>query len=305
MMDQLKQGYVNGLIAYVAWGIIPIYFRYLTSYANADEILAHRIAWSAVMLVAVLAVLGQWPELIRAVRRPRSLLGLIGSSVLIGVNWYIYIYGVKTNRIVYCSLGYFMTPLVSVALGVFLLGEKVRKWQLVALGSAVVGLVVLMTAAEEFPWIALSLAATFSTYGLIRKLATAEALVGLSAETFILTPLALWYVWTQSEAWQHADAWGQVALVLSGPATVIPLYCFGRAARLLPLSVLGFLQYISPSLQFLVGAFLFNEPLDALKLIAFGFVWLGLIIFSWDAWRRYTQTPPEEVERSLIPTEEP
>ena len=118
----------------------------------------------------------------------------------------------------------------------------------------------------------------------------------------MLTPLALWYVWSQSEAWQRADSWGQVALVLSGPATVIPLYCFVRAARLLPLSILGFLQYLSPSLQFLVGAFLFNEPVDALKLTAFGLVWLGLIIFSWDAWRRYADAR-EEVLRD--PATEP
>jgi chloramphenicol-sensitive protein RarD len=305
MPDQLKRGYVHGLIAYGAWGVIPIYFWVLSKYATAEEILAHRIVWSAIMLSLVLALLGQWPELLRVIRRPRSCLGLIFSSLLIGLNWYVYIYGVKTNRIVYCSLGYFITPLVSVALGVFLLGEKVRNWQLVALACAVVGLAILMTGADEFPWISLSLAATFSTYGLIRKLTTAEALVGLSAETFFLTPLALWYVLTQSDAWPRADVGGQIALVLSGPATVIPLYCFARAARLLPLSVLGFLQYISPSLQFLVGALLFQEQLDALKLSAFGFVWLGLVIFSWDAWRRFTQTPAAGIETSLVPTEKP
>ena len=154
MTDQLRRGYVNGLVAYGAWGVIPIYFHYLTTFANADEILAHRIVWSTVMLLVVLTVLGQWRAVFEAVRRPGSCLALIVSSILIGLNWYVYIYGVKTNRIVYCSLGYFITPLVSVALGVFLLGERVRRWQLVALACAVIGLAVLMTAAEEFPWIA-------------------------------------------------------------------------------------------------------------------------------------------------------
>src|SRR4029079_10471930 len=152
-----------GLFAYGAWGVIPIYFRYLTSFANADEILAHRIVWSAILLTAVLIFTGMLPALWQAVRRPRSCLALLLSSLLIGANWYVYIYGVKTNRIVDCSLGYFVTPLVSVTLGVFLLGEKIRKWQLVALACAVVALTVLMTTAESFPWIAVSLAATFSS----------------------------------------------------------------------------------------------------------------------------------------------
>jgi len=305
MSESLKPGYAYGLFAYWAWGVIPIYFRFLTGYANADEILAHRIVWSALMLAVVLAATGLWPALLRAVRQPRSCLALLASSLLIGANWYVYLYGVKTNRIVECSLGYFITPLVSVALGVFLLGEKIRPRQLVALACAIVGLVVLMTTADQIPWIALSLAATFSTYGLLRKLTAAETLVGLSAETFFLAPLALWYLLTQSEAWMRADTAGAWGLILSGPATVIPLFCFGKAAKLLPLSILGFLQYISPSLQFLVGTMLYGEEVSPLKLTAFGCVWIGLGVFSWDAWRRFREVPPEEIEESLVPIEEP
>jgi chloramphenicol-sensitive protein RarD len=300
MTDALRAGYIYGFIAYGLWGLIPIYFRMLTGYADAYEILGQRIVWSAVMLIVVLGVLRRWRELYEAVRRPRGCLALLASSALIGANWFVYIYGVQTQRVVYCSLGYFITPLVSVALGVFLLGEKVRAWQLVALGCGVVGMVILASGADEFPWIALSLAATFSTYGLIRKLAAAEALVGLAAETFFLTPLALWYVVTHGSVWQTADVTGQWLFVVSGPATVIPLYCFARAAKLLPLSILGFLQYISPSLQFLVAVTIFGEPLDALRLVAFGVVWLGLGIFTWDALQNRGKAMPVE---AVVPPE--
>lgn len=286
MTSPFRRGLLYGLAAYGLWGAIPIYFKVLGRFANSYEILAHRIVWSAVLLIVVLSLIrGQWQRLRSAIANPRTALALVFSSLLIAVNWYVYIYGVETNRIMQCSLGYFVTPLVNVALGVFLLGEHFRPWQGVALGCGAVGMVVLASMSDSFPWIAISLAVTFSTYGLMRKLASIETLIGLTAESLLLAPLALWYLFSTGSSWQHADAGEQWMLILSGPATVIPLFCFGQAARMLPLSTLGFLQYLSPSLQFLVAVFLFHEDMNLIKAIAFGAVWLGLCIFTWDVIR--------------------
>jgi len=286
MTSPFRQGLLYGLAAYGLWGAIPIYFKVLGAFANSYEILAHRIVWSAVLLIIVLSMMrGQWQRLLSAFANPRTALALVFSSLLIAVNWYVYIYGVETNRIMQCSLGYFVTPLVNVALGVFLLGERFRPWQGVALGCGAVGMVVLAGMSDSFPWIAISLAATFSTYGLMRKLASIDTVIGLTAESLILTPLALWYLFSAGAAWQQADTGEHWLLILSGPATVIPLFCFGQAARLLPLSTLGFLQYLSPSLQFLVAVLLFHEEMNLIKAIAFGAVWLGLFIFTWDVIR--------------------
>jgi chloramphenicol-sensitive protein RarD len=277
MTSPFRQGLLYGLAAYGLWGAIPIYFKVLGAFANSYEILAHRIVWSAILLIVVLSLMrGQWQRLRSAIANPRTALALVFSSLFIAVNWYVYIYGVETSRIMQCSLGYFVTPLVNVALGVFLLGERFRPWQGVALGCGAIGMVVLAS---------ISLAATFSTYGLMRKLASIETLIGLTAESLILTPLALWYLFSKGIAWQQADVGQHWMLILSGPATVIPLFCFGHAARLLPLSTLGFLQYLSPSLQFLVAVILFHEDMNMIKTIAFGAVWLGLIIFTCDVIR--------------------
>ena len=279
----MRHGLLYGLAAYCMWGAIPIYFRWLGSFANSYDILAHRIVWSALLLIVVLSLLqGQWQQVIRAISNKRVALVLLLSSVLIAVNWFVYIYGVETHRVTHCSLGYFVTPLVNVALGVFLLGERFRPWQGVALGFGAVGMVIMACMTDSFPWIAVTLAITFSTYGLLRKIAPVETLVGLTVESLLLAPLALWYVLSYGTAWQTTDGAGHWMLIFTGPATVIPLFCFGQAARKLPLTILGFLQYISPSLQFLVAVLLFDEPMDVFKVIAFGAVWLGLLIFTWD-----------------------
>lgn len=286
MTTHFRQGLLYGLAAYGLWGAIPIYFKLLGKFANSYEILAHRIVWSALLLIVVLTLLrGQWPRLREALAVPKTALALVISSILIAANWFVYIYGVETERIMQCSLGYFVTPLVNVALGVFLLGERFRPWQGVALGCGAIGMLVLAGMSDSFPWIAISLAFTFSIYGLMRKLASIDTLIGLTAESLLLTPIALWYLFSNSIVWQTTDAAGQWMLIFSGPATVIPLFCFGQAARLLPLSTLGFLQYLSPSLQFLVAVLLFHEPLSMIKTIAFSAVWLGLVIFTWDVIR--------------------
>lgn len=171
MEKTFKQGMLFGLTAYGLWGVIPIYFRMLTDITKSYEILAHRVVWSALFLICVLVMMNsQWGTVISVFRRPRLLLTLLLSSVLIALNWFVYIFGVETRRVVHCSLGYFITPLVNVALGVILLKEKIRFWQGIALGCGVAGMLLMASLADSFPWIALSLAATFSSYGLMRKL---------------------------------------------------------------------------------------------------------------------------------------
>jgi chloramphenicol-sensitive protein RarD len=283
MTPSQRAGLWYGLVAYGLWGAIPIYFRWLSSFANSSDILAHRIVWSAVMLAVVLSLLkGQWKALRVAFTSPRLALLLLASSILIAVNWFVYIYGVETRRVVQCSLGYFITPLLNVGLGVLLLGERFRPLQGVALACGAIGMLILASLTDSFPWIAISLAFTFGLYTLIRKLAHIETLTGLTAESFILAPLSLVYILSLGTAWQQTDTSGYWMLVFSGPATVIPLFCFGQAARMLPLSTLGFLQYVSPSLQFLVAVLLFGEPVDGYKAVAFAVVWLGLAIFTID-----------------------
>lgn len=283
MQTSFRQGMVFGLSAYGLWGVIPIYFRMLTDITNSYEILAHRVAWSALFLMGILLLLRtRWRSVLQAVRRPGMLLALVVSSILIALNWFVYIYGVETRRIVHCSLGYFITPLVNVALGVLLLGERFRFWQGIALACGVVGMLLMASLAETFPWIALSLAATFSSYGLMRKFQPVDTLSGLTVETLILAPLAITYLFLHGSAWYASDAHEHWLLILSGPVTVIPLFCFGQAARMLPLSTLGFLQYISPSLQFMVAVFYFDEPMNQMQATAFGVVWFGLLIYSID-----------------------
>ncbi|MBL8822381.1 MAG: EamA family transporter RarD [Planctomycetia bacterium] len=283
MEKTLKQGMLFGLTAYGLWGVIPIYFRMLTDITKSYEILAHRVVWSALFLICILVMMNsQWGTVISVFRRPRMLLTLLLSSVLIALNWFVYIYGVETKRVVHCSLGYFITPLVNVALGVILLNEKIRFWQGIALGCGVVGMLLMASLADSFPWIALSLAATFSSYGLMRKLQPVDTLTGVTIETWILAPIAVLYLFMQGTAWQTSSRHEHWLLILSGPATVIPLFCFGQAARLLPLSTLGFLQYLSPSMQFLVAVFYFHEPMNTMQAMAFAVVWVGLLIYSFD-----------------------
>ncbi len=270
--------------------MIPIYFRWLGSFADSFDILAHRIIWAAGFLGVLLFILPrQRTYLLQALARPRTLLLLLCSSVLIALNWFIYIYGVETQRVIQCSLGYFITPLLNVGIGVLLLGERFRTAQGLALCCGAAGMLILASLTDSFPWISIGLAISFGLYTLIRKLAHIDTLTGLAAESFLLAPWTLIFLFSEGKAWQTTDLGGQPLLICSGPATVIPLYCFGQAARLLPLSTLGFLQYLSPSLQFLVAVLLFGEPLGTYQALAFGVVWLGLFIFTTDVLQQQHQ----------------
>ena len=269
--------------------MFPLYFV-LVPGATPLDILSNRIVWSLVLVVVALASLGRWAWLGVAVRRPRTLGAYVATALLLSVNWFTWIWAVTNGRVVDSSLGYFMTPLVSVALGTLVLGERPRAAQWAAVVLALAGVVAMTVASGALPWIGLLLAASFGAYGLVRKTAPLGALEGLTLETLLLFPLALGYLawhWGAGPTSFPAESIGTTLWLIGlGPGTAIPLLCFAYGARRLPLTTLGLLQYLSPSIQFALGILVFGEALGAGRLAGFALIWAGLAIYSADAWRQ-------------------
>ena len=278
----MNKGIWNGLGAYVLWGFFPIYWKLLHE-VSALQVIGHRISWSFVLLIAVILLTRQWQEFRSAALAPKVIGIYAIAGVLLSVNWLIYVWGVNSGFIVETSLGYFINPLVSVLLGVLFLRERLRALQWVAVGLAAAGVIYLTLTYGRPPWIALSLAFTFGIYGLVKKLAPLGSLYGLTLETALVFPLALIYlVFVQSAgtgAFLHQGMVTDIVLIGTGVVTSIPLLMFASAARQIPLTMIGVLQYIAPTLQFLIGVFLYHEPFDQSRLIGFSLVWLALIIF--------------------------
>jgi chloramphenicol-sensitive protein RarD len=258
--------------------------------ARPLDILANRIVWSLVLVLAVLAWLGRWSWFAAALRSPRTVGAYAATALLLSVNWLTWIWAVGNGRIVDSSLGYFMTPLVNVALGTLVLGERPRVAQWAAVGLAFAGVAVMTAATGALPWIGLVLAFSFGAYGLVRKTAPLGALEGLTLETMLLFPLALAYLvwhWSAGPTSFPAPSIGVNLWLLGlGPGTAIPLLCFAYGARRLPLTTLGLLQYLSPSIQFGLGIFVFGEALGVGRLAGFALIWIGLALYSADAWRQ-------------------
>ncbi|MES2989201.1 MAG: EamA family transporter RarD [Pseudomonadota bacterium] len=282
--------------AYGAWGILPLYFHLLKG-VPAMQVLAHRVVWSALLLVAVIAVLRRMRSTMLAIRG-RTLLLLLASAALIAVNWTIYIWSVLNNHILEASLGYFMNPLINVALGVAVLGERLRRWQGVAIGVAAAGVLVLAVSGGGALWISLALGVTFGIYGLLRKIAAIDALGGLTFETLLLAPFCLgWLI--------HVDGLGMgafgtttaltILLIVVAPVTAMPLLWFAAAARRLPLSMMGLVQFMSPSIQFGL-AILFGEPLRPVHFITFPLIWAGCALYAWDSVRAARVPIPEDIK---------
>ena len=258
--------------------------------ARPLDVLANRIVWSLVLVFALLAWLGRWAWFAAAMRSPRTLGAYVATASLLSVNWFTWIWAVTNGRVVDSSLGYFMTPLVNVALGTLVLGERPRASQWAAVGLAFAGVAVMTTATGALPWIGLLLAFSFGAYGLVRKTAPLGALEGLTLETLLLFPLALGYLawhWGAGPASFPAPSIGVSLWLLGlGPGTAIPLLCFAYGARRLPLTTLGLLQYLSPSIQFALGILVFGEALGTGRLAGFALIWAGLALYSLDAWRQ-------------------
>jgi len=286
-------GLLYGVAAYGLWGVMPLYFKAVEK-VPAWQLLAHRVLWCLLLLAVVLTVLRRWPRFLLCVRTRRTF-GLLGlSAMLVAANWYFYIYGVSIGRTVETSLGYFINPLFSVLLGLVFFRERLRHWQWVAIALAAIGVAYSIFAFGGFPWIALILAASFATYGLVRKVTVVDALVGLTIETLVLVPAALLYLaWVQvrGEGVFGRDGLTDGLILASGVVTAVPLLCFTQAARRLPLSTLGFLQYIAPSMQLALAVWRLNEPFERRHAICFGFIWAGLLIFTIDSLRAFRRAP--------------
>lgn len=280
-----RKGLLLGIGAYVSWGVLPLYIHMLRQVPPL-ELLAHRVLWSLLLLVGIVLLLRRGKALIAALRG-RTLLYLLASTVMIAINWVVYIWAVQNAHVIEASLGYFINPLVNVALGLVVLGERLRRVQGIAIGIAAAGVAV-MAASGGALWISLTLAVSFGLYGLIRKVAAIDALGGLTLETALLAPLCLfWLVHVGSAGQGH---WGQSAsldamLVLAGLVTAMPLLMFAAAARRMPYSTIGLLQYIAPTLQFLMAVLLFGEPLHPEYLVTFALIWTGCALFAWDTIR--------------------
>ena len=295
-MGEERRGYLYGLTAYVLWGFFPIYFKLLAP-SPPLEILAHRVIWSVLFISVLLLVMRNWRFLGRIMRDRRLLGGITLAAVLIGVNWATYIYGVNSSRVVETALGYFITPLVVVLLGVTVQRERLRLWQWVALGFGALAVAVLTVDYGHLPYIALVLAASFGSYSLIKKRLALPPAEGLFVESAVLALPALGYLtWlnaTGGAEFGHVSAGHTVLMLLSGVATAVPLLLFAAAANRVPLVGLGILQYVAPILQLACGVLLFHEPMPPARLAGFVLVWVALIIFTVDGIRGARQTRSE------------
>jgi chloramphenicol-sensitive protein RarD len=298
-----RRGLLLGFLAYLLWGAFPLYWPLLHP-SGPVEILAHRIVWSLVVMGVLLVVLRRTAALRAVLRSRRTTLLLVVAAVTITINWGTYIYGVNSDRVVETSLGYFINPLVTVLLGVLVLGERLRRAQWVALGIGFLAVAVLTVDYGRPPVIALVLAFSFGTYGLAKKSANVGAIESLTFETATIAPVALGYlVWLGAAGRAHllGDGPGHVALlVASGIVTAIPLLCFGAAATRISMTALGLLQYLTPTLQFALGVTLLGEHMPPGRWIGFGLVWLALVVFSVEAIRNHRQELARSAEAVAV-----
>jgi chloramphenicol-sensitive protein RarD len=283
----LRRGYMLGLSAYIIWGLFPIYFKAIAS-TPALEIIIHRVLWSA-LCGSLLLLFWKHPNWWRELRdNPRRLAVLAFSGSLIAANWMVYVWAVNNGRMLEASLGYYINPLINVLLGMLLLGERLRRMQWLAVGLAATGVAQQVWHVGSLPWVSLVLPLTFGFYGLIRKKAPVAALPGLVVETWMLVPIALAWLLFNSSAMSVQPAFWTTSealwLAAAGPVTLVPLVCFNAAARHLPFTTLGFLQYLAPTIVLALAVSLYGEHLSTNTLITFAFIWAGLAIYSVDAW---------------------
>lgn len=290
MTDRSAQtGVLLAIAAYTMWGVAPIYFKLLLD-VPAPDILLHRIVWSMLILLVLVLALGQLPKVRQAISNPKVMKVLLISGLLLGGNWLLFIWAINNDHLLDASLGYYINPLLNVALGRIFLGERLRKMQKYAVALALTGVVILVVSFGQVPWIALALAGSFGIYGLLRKQVAVDSLPGLMLETLLMMPFAIAYwIWLASPASNmFANSWDlNSILICAGIVTTAPLLCFTAAARRIMYSTLGFFQYIGPSIMFMLAVFLYNEPLHQERLMTFALVWAGLALFSYDSYRHF------------------
>ena len=285
------------------WGVAPIYFKALAS-VPAIEMVMHRVIWSVLILIALILVFRHSDKVRAALKNKKVVLTLLAASVLLAGNWLLFIWAVNNDFMLEASLGYYINPLINIFLGRLFLGERLRFTQKLAVAIAIVGVAIMIFNFGYLPWIALTLALTFSVYGLLRKQVAVDSLPGLFIETTFMLPAALLY-WalfaSEASNFSQVDTNTIVLLLLSGVVTTAPLLCFTAAARRIRYSTLGFFQYIGPSLMFILAVAVYNEPLSTGRLITFGFVWTALAVFSFDSLKHYRKEKKEKKLASLRP----
>ena len=288
-----KNGVISAICAYMAWGLFPLYWHMLAG-VPATQILGHRLVWSAVLVFIILMVQRNWGW-VRQVAADKRILGFFMlSTTILSSNWLLYIWAVNNGHVIESSLGYFINPLMSVLLGRVMLGERLSRMQLLAIGLATLGVLWLTWQGGRVPWIALGLAITFSVYGFLRKIGRLPSLEGLALETFLMLPLALgallWFEWQGTGSFGHAGLNTSLLLAGAGVVTAVPLLWFAAGARQLTLTTLGLLQYIAPTCQFLLGVWFFHEPFGGLRLLGYVLIWSGLAVYTgtglWSLYRR-------------------
>lgn len=283
---EAARGAIAAAAGFLCWGIVPIYWKHLAA-VPALELIAHRIVWSLFFLLIVQAWRGRLGAVREGFATPRAIGLNLLSSILLAVNWTVYVWGVNSGHVIECSLGYFLTPLGNVALGYLFLHERLRPLQWAAIALAAGGVVLLLVRLGHFPWIALSLAATWSCYGILKKRSALGPMNGLTVETIVLFPLAAaalaWWQIAGVGALGRVNAVDHVLILSAGVITAVPLLLFAQGAQRVRLSTLGLLQYLAPSVQFLLGVFLYDEPFDAARFQAFGIIWAGLVLYTADS----------------------
>lgn len=275
-----------GLLCYFIWGFVPLYFQMLGHMGVSPwEILAHRIVWSVPTATLFVLIAKQGRQVAAAIRQPKTMAWLALSSVLIAVNWVVFIWAVNSGRLLETSLGYYINPLVIMAAGALIFRERIDRIGLVAIGFALAGVAVQAIALGQLPWVSLVLAFSFGGYGIVRKQVAADAQTGFLVETLIVGLIAAGYITWLGGAGHFGDPGTAVWLILSGPVTAIPLVLFAWAARRIPLSLMGFLQFLAPTISFFIGVAQ-GEPFTGVRAASFAFIWLGVAVFLFGAWRR-------------------
>lgn len=296
--ENTRIGVVAGIAAYITWGLVPIFFKQIAE-VPAVEIIAHRVVWAMLLMTLIIGVGRGFGDALRVARMPKQLARIALASALVISNWLTFVWGVNNGHILETSLGYFILPLFNVALGVLVLKERLRPLQWLAVLLATTGVTIEAARAGGLPWIALVLAGTFGIYGLLRKQLPLDAASGLFLETVCMTPLALaWLAWLAYSGQNHFDSGPglldtrDMLLVATGPVTAIPLLLFAIAARRLPLNLLGFLQYLAPTITFLIAVLVYHEPLDLSRALAFAVIWIGLAVYSFDLFSKAAARAP-------------
>lgn len=281
---EARRGFFFALSAYGLWGFLPLYMK-AVAHIPALEVLAHRIVWSVPVAGVVLLALGRTADIRAAFRSPRTMAMAAVTAGVISINWGLYVWAIAADRAVETALGYYINPLVTVALGALLLGEKLNRLQMIAVGLAVVAVAVLTVAAGGLPWVSLVLAFSFATYGYLRKTLPVGPSQGFFLEVLILLPVALgWVIWLQATGEGHfnmsdpADIW---LLLFAGPATAVPLILYAFGAKLLRISTIGIMQYTAPTMIALIAIFVFGEPFGIERIIAFALIWTALALYTW------------------------